>query len=121
MASITGKVGANKAYDADAAVTAWEAKPNILSAKKIGVPGANVADEISNGIAGLRITSVDAAVSTWAAQVDADAAYALQLDGTANVNHDFAGDVNLDFRFTVDHDYTFDVERALMSIPMGDE
>lgn len=70
MASITGKVNANEAFDADAAVTAWEALPNIKTARKIGVPGANVAAEISNGIAGLRITTDDPAVEDWAAAIN---------------------------------------------------
>lgn len=69
MATITGKVNSGGgAYDSDAAVTAWEALPNIADAKKIGIPGADVADEISNNVAGLRITTDDAAVSDWAAQ-----------------------------------------------------
>ena len=70
MASITGKVnvaaGAGVATN-DAIVTALELEANILTAEKIGVPGANVAREISNGIAGFRVTTEDVAVSDWAA------------------------------------------------------
>ena len=70
MASFSGKVNANQAFDADAAITAWEALPNIKTVEKIGVPGANVANEISNGIAGLRITTDDVAVEDWAAVIN---------------------------------------------------
>jgi len=88
MAAITGKVNsALTAFDADVAITAWELEANIATARKIGVPGANVASEISNGIAGLRITTEDVAVSTWAAQVDHDAAYAINSAATTAVNH----------------------------------
>lgn len=71
MAANSGKVNsASGAFDADAAITAWEALPNIKTAEKIGVPGANVASEISNGIAGLRITTDDPDVENWAAQIN---------------------------------------------------
>ena len=70
MASFSGKVNADNAFDADAAITAWEALPNIATAQKIGLPGANVASEISNGIVGLRVTTDDPAVKDWAAAVN---------------------------------------------------
>jgi hypothetical protein len=71
MAANSGKVNsALTAFDADAAITAWEALPNIKTVEKIGVPGANVAAEISNGIAGLRVTTDDPAVEDWAAVIN---------------------------------------------------
>ena len=111
MASFSGKINTKlKAYDPDAAVAAWELKPNILTARKIGTPGANVASEIHNGIAGLRITTEDVAVSTWAAQVEHDAAYAINTAATAAINLDFARSINLDFTFNANYDLTVTVD-----------
>ena len=57
----TGNVGSDAgAWDQAAAVTAWEAALNVSDAKVRGGIGADVADEISNGIVQLVITATAA-------------------------------------------------------------
>jgi hypothetical protein len=98
MAAIVGRVNsADGAFDGDAAVTAWEAKPNITTVEKHGMTGADVEAVISTNVAHLKVTTVDTVTADWAAQIN-DVAFG---SGDLVLAYDVGSGTLPDFPFVV--------------------